>query len=295
MRRVAFGGFLSIAAGNTVASVTKEIVKILNRWTRNEFSLLSGCAWIHLRQSDRDGCRVAVKSREPLRRGTSPARTSAANLGPARVPLGADLSGANLSGADLSPRGPLRADLSGAYLSGAGPLRRGPLPREPLRRVTSRRGPLRRNLRQRDLSGGCWTSPSATSAARTSPARTSPARTSPARTSFPRRPLRRAYLSGADLSGANLSGADLSRAGPLRQRNLPARTSPARTVRTVLLPKTRNFCRMALLSDGKNFAMDQSPTSHSEDARRSHAFGRKCRARFVDVIEGEERQQTLMA
>ena len=84
-----------------MASVTKEIVKILNRWTQEIiFSAEIECA-PDSSPSIKIGMavEVAVKSR--------------ANLSGAYL-SGADLSGANLSGAYLSG-----ADLSGANLSGA--------------------------------------------------------------------------------------------------------------------------------------------------------------------------------
>ena len=111
--------------------------------------------------------------------------------------------------------------------------------------------------------------------------------------------LSRADLSGANLSGANLSRADLSRAD-LSRANL----SRADLSRADL--SGANLSR-ANLSDAKNAALVIAQTrilpegqligwksckfgvivklSIPAESRRSHAFGRKCRAEFADVLE----------
>ncbi len=75
-----------------------------------------------------------------------------------------------------------------------------------------------------------------------------------------------AYLSGADLSGANLSG---------------AKNADYAIAQTRILPEGDLIGWKKLY--GGTIAKLRIPA----EARRSHAFGRKCRAEFVDVIEGE--------
>ena len=88
--------------------------------------------------------------------------------------------------------------------------------------------------------------------------------------------LSRADLSGANLSGANLIGANLSGA------NLSsAEGAELAIARTRILPEG-SLIGWKKLKNG-TIAKLRIP----EEARRSHAFGRKCRAEFVDVIEGE--------
>ncbi len=88
-----------------------------------------------------------------------------------------------------------------------------------------------------------------------------------------------AYLSGADLSGAYLSGANLSGAD-LRSADLrSAENSDLVVARTRILPegdiigwkKCNDEVIVKLLIPAK--------------AKRSHAFGRKCRAEYAKVIE----------
>ncbi|MGN6552107.1 MAG: pentapeptide repeat-containing protein [Pararhizobium sp.] len=89
-----------------------------------------------------------------------------------------------------------------------------------------------------------------------------------------------ADLSGADLSGADLSGANLSRANLSRANLSGAKDAALVIARTRILPdegaiigwkKCRHGVIVKLLIP--------------EDAKRSHAFGRKCRAEFADVLE----------
>jgi len=78
-----------------------------------------------------------------------------------------------------------------------------------------------------------------------------------------------ANLSGANLSGANLSGADLS----------GAKNADYAIAQTRILPEGDLIgwkkCQSAVI------VKLRIPT----DAKRSHAFGRKCRAEFADVLE----------
>ena len=84
-----------------------------------------------------------------------------------------------------------------------------------------------------------------------------------------------ANLSGANLSGADLSGADLS----------GAKNAELAIARTRILPAG------SLIGWKKCFRKDNrcSPVLVKlripEEAKRSHAFGRKCRAEFAEVLE----------
>jgi len=91
--------------------------------------------------------------------------------------------------------------------------------------------------------------------------------------------LRGAYLQGADLQGADLRGADLQGAD-LRGANLRgAKNSDLIIAQTRILPegdligwkKCQNNVIVKLLIPSK--------------AKRSHAFDRKCRAEFVQVLQ----------
>ena len=85
--------------------------------------------------------------------------------------------------------------------------------------------------------------------------------------------LRDAYLRGAYLSGAYLSGADL------RGANL----SDAKNAKTAIA-KTRILPEGSIIgwkAAGGRIVKLLIPA----EAKRSHAFGRKCRAEYVDVLE----------
>ena len=91
--------------------------------------------------------------------------------------------------------------------------------------------------------------------------------------------LRGADLSGANLSGANLSGANLSDAY-LSDANLSgAKDAELAIAKTRILPEGDLIgwkkCREGVLVK----------LSVPAEAKRSHAFGRKCRAEFVKVLE----------
>jgi hypothetical protein len=155
-------------------------------------------------------------------------------------------SRADLSRADLSRADLSRADLSRANLSGA---------------YLSRA-----NLSGADLSGadlsGAYLSRANLSGADLSGAYLSRANLSGAY-------LSRANLSGAYLSGAYLSGADLSRAA--NAELIIARTRILPDGDLIVWKKLRCEVIAKLLIP--------------EAAKRSHAFGRKCRAEYADVIE----------
>ena len=91
------------------------------------------------------------------------------------------------------------------------------------------------------------------------------------RANLTRADLTRANLSGAYLSGANLSGADLAQ----------AKGAELAISMTRIIPEGQ-IIGWKKLANG-TIAKLTIPA----DAKRSHAFGRKCRAEFVDVIEGE--------
>jgi hypothetical protein len=83
-----------------------------------------------------------------------------------------------------------------------------------------------------------------------------------------------AYLSGAYLSGAYLSGANLSRA------NLGGATDAE-----LAIAQTRILPEGALIGWKKCAGNVIVKLRIPEEAKRSHAFGRKCRAEYADVIE----------
>jgi len=86
-------------------------------------------------------------------------------------------------------------------------------------------------------------------------------------------------LSRADLSGANLYGADLSRAN-LYGANL-----------SVIKNADLVIARTRILSEGDLIGWKKCENNVivkmqiPSDAKRSHAFGRKCRAEYVKVLE----------
>jgi len=83
-----------------------------------------------------------------------------------------------------------------------------------------------------------------------------------------------ADLSGADLYGANLSGANMSRADMSRAKNAALAIAQTRILPEgdlIVWKKCHNGVLVKLLI----------PAS----AKRSHAFGRKCRAEYADVLE----------
>ena len=85
-----------------------------------------------------------------------------------------------------------------------------------------------------------------------------------------------AVKSRADLSGANLSGANLSRADLSGAKNAD-----------YAIAQTRILPEGDLIGWKKLYGGTIAKLRIPAEARRSHAFGRKCRAEFVDVIEGE--------
>jgi len=96
--------------------------------------------------------------------------------------------------------------------------------------------------------------------------------------------LARADLSGADLADANLSGAnltcaDLSRANLCGANLAEANSADLAIASTRILPEG-DLIGWKKCQDGVIVKL-RIPA----DARRCHAFGRKCRAEFADVLE----------
>ena len=174
----------------------------------------------------------------------------------AAVKCGANLSDANLSGANLSG-----ANLSGAYLRGAN-LSDANLSDAYLRDA---------NLRDAYLSGanlsGAYLSGANLSGANLRGANLSDANLSDANLRDAN--LRDAYLSGAYLRYANLSGANLS----------GANGADLAIAMTRILPDG-DLVGWKKCRDGVIVKL-RIPA----EAKRSHAFGRKCRAEFADVLE----------
>ena len=105
-----------------------------------------------------------------------------------------------------------------------------------------------------------------------------------------------AYLSGANLSGADLSGADLIganliganlRGANLSGANLSGANLSSAEGAELAIARTRILPEGSLIGWKKLKNGTIAKLRIPEEARRSHAFGRKCRAEFVDVIEGE--------
>jgi hypothetical protein len=90
-----------------------------------------------------------------------------------------------------------------------------------------------------------------------------------------------ADLSGANLYGANLSGADLSRAD----------LSGANLYEADIDYNCASFQKTRILPEGSIIGWKKCQNNVivklriPESAKRSHAFGRKCRAEFADVLE----------
>ena len=93
-----------------------------------------------------------------------------------------------------------------------------------------------------------------------------------------------ADLSGANLSGANLSGADLSRAYLSRADLSGANLSRAANAERVIA-YTRILPDGQIIGWKKGSKGEIIKLSIPADAKRSHAFGRKCRCEFADVLE----------
>ena len=161
------------------------------------------------------------------------------------------LSNANLSGAYLSRADLSRADLSGAYLCGA--------------------DLFGADLCGADLSGANLSGANLCGA------------------DLYRADLSRAYLFGANLCGANLCGANLFGAN-LSGANLcganlfDASLSGAKSA-DLAIAQTRILPQGSLIGWKKCANGVLVKLRIPEGAKRSHAFGRKCRAEWVEVLE----------
>ena len=114
--------------------------------------------------------------------------------------------------------------------------------------------------------------------------------------------LSRANLSGANLSGANLSGANLYSADLSRANLYSADLSGANLSRADLsgvnlsgaLNADLVIARTRILGEGDLIGWKKCQYGKivklliPKDAKRSHAFGRKCRAEYADVLEISE-------
>ncbi|WP_222050837.1 pentapeptide repeat-containing protein [Rhizobium laguerreae] len=101
--------------------------------------------------------------------------------------------------------------------------------------------------------------------------------------------LRSADLRSADLRSANLYGADL-RSADLRSANLygaDLRSADLNKAKNAELPiaQTRVLPEGSLIGWKKCSYGVIVKLRIPEEAKRSHAFGRKCRAEFADVVE----------
>ena len=96
--------------------------------------------------------------------------------------------------------------------------------------------------------------------------------------------LRDAYLSGANLRDAYLLGANLSGANLLGANLLGANLSGAKNAETAIA-QTRIVAEGSIIGWKKCRDDVIVKLRIPEEARRSHAFGRKCRAEFADVLE----------
>ena len=96
--------------------------------------------------------------------------------------------------------------------------------------------------------------------------------------------LRSADLYDADLRGADLRGADLRNAD---LRNADLRSADLRNAKNAELP----IAQTRILPEGSILVWKKCRNDAvvklriPEDAKRSHAFGRKCRAEYADVVE----------
>ena len=93
-----------------------------------------------------------------------------------------------------------------------------------------------------------------------------------------------ANLIGADLIGANLIGANL-RGASLRDANLRGADLIGAKNAGLAIARTRILGEGSLIGWKKCKGNVIVKLRIPEDAKRSHAFGRKCRAEFVDVLE----------
>ena len=100
--------------------------------------------------------------------------------------------------------------------------------------------------------------------------------------------LARAYLAGANLAGASLARANLAGAS-LAGANLAGASLAGAKGSDVAIAMTRILPEGSLIGWKKCMNGVIVKLRIPEEAKRSHAFGRKCRAEYVDVLAIEER------
>ena len=102
--------------------------------------------------------------------------------------------------------------------------------------------------------------------------------------------LRRAYLRGANLDGANLFGADLREAN-LFEANLDGANLIGANLRGAKIQEDILIAHTSITPDGRLIGWKKCvddvivKISIPSDSPRSNATSRKCRAKFVDVLE----------
>ena len=177
------------------------------------------------------------------------AARSGANL------AGAYLADANLAGANLADAHLPSAYLAGAYLDGAH------LTSANLAGANLAGAYLARaNLTSANLAGANLTSANLTSADLTGAY------------------LADAHLTSADLTSANLAGANLAGAYLARANLTGAKNAEVAIARTRILPE-------GSIIGWKRCGAVIVKLLIPAEAKRSHAFGRKCRAEYADVLE----------
>jgi len=206
--------------------------------------------------------------------------------GPKNNLNGADLRDANLRNADLSDTNLKNADLRGANLRNAY-LMDADLSYAKLIDANLRDANLRNaNLREANLRGADFRSTNLDGAGLRG-------------ANLDSADLRCAYLSYANLSYANLSYANFSnanlRSANLREANLRGADLRGADLRNANLIDAINaklvYAKTRILPDGNIIGWKKCRNNTlvkllvPQDARRSHAFGRKCRAEYVDVLE----------
>ena len=228
----------------------KEIFNILNRLT----GAVVFSAEIECKPDELPSIKLGLAVRVAIKARANLARADLAGAYLAR----ADLAGANLAGADLAGAYLAGADLAGAYLAGAN-LAGANLARADLAGANLAGAYLAgANLARAYLAGAYLVSAN----------------------------LARANLAGASLAGADLAGANLARANLARANLAGAYLADAKNAELAI-------ARTRILPDGILIGWKKlrngviAKVRIPEEAKRSHAWGRKCRAEFVDVIEGD--------